>query len=117
MALKTSLRLIARAISRAVETAAQAEGLTRADYTLFGSFDEGSDRIHLLFVTPTAKPFDGLRLYARTFEEIRRAFPHDPQIGLYIGMVVRKVHSEDEVYRDSVSSVDDVDITSLLELP
>ena len=113
MAIKTSLRLIAREVSKAVKAAAQAKGLTTSDYTLFGSFDEKTDRINLVFFT--TRPVDDRRLYADTFQELRRAFPHDPQITLYIGMVIRKVQTEDEIYRDSLGAEDETDISSLLE--
>jgi hypothetical protein len=113
VAIKTSLRLIARELSQAVEAAAKAQGLTPQDYALFGSFFENSEHISLRFLT--TRPIDKRRLYSDTFDRIRRAFPRDPQVVLYTSLVVTVVGSEDEFYRDSLGSEDETDITPLLE--
>lgn len=113
MANKTSLRPIARRISKAVETVAQAEGLPSNDYALVGTYDEKTERISL--TVGTDRPIDERRWYERILQEIRRQFPEAPEITMYIGLVIRRVTNLDEVYWDSYVGENEIDMTELLE--
>ncbi|MFO0950858.1 MAG: hypothetical protein U0835_06820 [Isosphaeraceae bacterium] len=119
MAIKTSLTFVARAVSRAVAAAASAQNLTTDDFILSGSFDEDSEHISLLLYLTGGRGVDEKRLYVDTFTAIRRAFPRDPQISMYVGLVIRKVSSRDEydLYQPSIGAADETDITYLLERP
>jgi hypothetical protein len=112
MAIKTSLRLIAKRVSRAVQASSANQGLLPGDYALAGSYDENTDRISLTLGTD--RTVDELRWYSDTIDEIRRAFPEFPQITMQIGLVIRKVRSLDDVYLDSVGE-DERDLTEMFE--
>jgi hypothetical protein len=113
MALKPSLRFVAKRIAEAVERSAQGQGLAQGDYALAGTYDEKSDRISLTLGTD--RKIDDRRWYADTLQEIRRAFPEAPQITMQIGIVVQKVTNLDEVYLNSMAAEDEFDLTLLLE--
>jgi hypothetical protein len=117
MAIKTSLRFIARAISKAASQATANQNLTSDEYVLSGTFDEDSEHLSLLLYLITDKPVDERRLYAETLNAIRRAFPRDPQITMFIGLVIRKVATRNDydLFQVSIGAVDETDITSLLE--
>ena len=51
MALKTSLRPIAKKIAEAVNSYASSQGWANVDYALVGTWDEKTDRIRLVFGT------------------------------------------------------------------
>jgi hypothetical protein len=112
MAIKTSLRIIARRISDAVRRAASNQGLLPGDYALAGTYDEKTDRISLRLGTD--RPIDERRWYADTIMEIRRSFPENPQITIHIGLVIRGVQSLEEIYWDLTDSEDEQDLTELL---
>jgi hypothetical protein len=113
MALKTSLRPIARRISEAVESYATSQGLSRGDYALVGSFDEKTGRISLTL--GTGRQVDERRWYADILQAIRRSFPGDPQVTMHIGLVIQRVQDLDEIYANALAGDDEVDLTELLE--
>ncbi|QEH33376.1 hypothetical protein OJF2_18770 [Aquisphaera giovannonii] len=115
MAIKTSLSLIARRISDSVRRAAARQGLAEGDYALAGIYYDDSDRISLR--VGTDRQIDDRRWFADAMNEIRQAFPEDPTITYFIGLVVRKVKNLDEVYWDTSDSEDAQDMTELLNRP
>lgn len=112
MAIKKSLRVIARRLSESVRKAALKQGIPRDQFALAGTYDEKTDRISLRLGTD--HPVDERRWYADALQEIRRAFPEDPQITYHIGLVIRKVQSLEETYWDATDSEDEHDLTELL---
>jgi len=114
MAIKTSLRIIARRLSEAVQKAALKQGIPPDDFALAGTYDEATDRIRLRL--GTNHPVDERRLYADAFEEIRRALPEIPHITLYVSLVIHKVESLEEIYWDATNFEDEHDLTDLTEL-
>jgi hypothetical protein len=112
MAIKTSLRIIARRLSEAVQKAALKQGIPPDDFALAGTYDEATDRIRLRL--GTNHPVDERRLYADAFDEIRRALPEIPHITLHVSLVIHKVTSLEEIYWDSTDSEDEHDLTELL---
>ncbi len=114
MAIKTSLTIIARRLSEAVRKAAMKHGMLPNDYALAGMYDEATDRIHLRLGTD--RSIDERRLYADTFDEIRRSLPEVPHITYYVSLVIHKVQSLDEIYWDATGSEDEHDLTDLTEL-
>src|SRR3954471_10910405 len=113
MAIKSSLRLIARRISEAVKEASARQGLAPGDYALAGTFDEKTDRIYLRLGTD--RTIDQDRWYADTLQEIRKSFPDFNQITLHINLVVRKVQNLDEIYWDYGDGESELDMTEMLE--
>src|SRR4051812_26909196 len=113
MAIKTSLRLITRRISRAVRESAARLGLAPGDYALVGSYDKKSDRISLTF--GTNRTIDEDRLYSDILQEIRKSFPESPQITMFVGLVIRRVQNLDDIYINSFSEEDEEDLTEMLE--
>jgi hypothetical protein len=113
MALKTSLRLIAKRIANAVKSYASNEGLPREGYALIGTFNEKTDQISLTFGTD--RDIDERRWYAGILQEIRRSFPEYPQMTMFIGLVIRKVRNLDEIYMNTFAGEDEIDLTELFE--
>ncbi|MGZ3318481.1 MAG: hypothetical protein ACXU95_14415, partial [Isosphaeraceae bacterium] len=62
MAIKTSLRIIARRLSEAVQKAALKQGIPPDDFALAGTYDEATDGIRLRL--GTNRSVDERRLYA-----------------------------------------------------
>jgi len=114
MAIKTSLRIIARRLSEAVRKAALKQGIPPDQFALAGTYNEATDRIRLKL--GTNHPVDERRLYADAFDEIRRALPEIPHITLHVSLVIQKVTSLEEIYWDATSSEDEHDLTDLTEL-
>lgn len=112
MAIKTSLRIIARRLSEAVQKAAMRQGIPPDGIALAGTYDEAMDRIRLRL--GTNHPVDERRLYADAFDEIRRALPEIPHITLYVSLVIHKVKSLEEIYWDATDSEEEYDFTELL---
>jgi hypothetical protein len=115
MAIKTSLRLMARTISTAVRNYSARQGLHPGDYALVGTFDERTDRIRLTFGTD--RKIDEQEWYSGLLREIGQAFPEFPQITMFIGLVVETVGSLDEVYCNLIVGEDEIDLTELFERP
>jgi len=114
MAIKTSLRIIARRLSEAVQKAALKQGIPPDDFALAGTYDEATDRIRLRL--GTIRSVDERRLYADALEEIRRAMPEIPHITYYVSLVIHKVESLEEIYWDATNFEDEHDLTDLTEL-
>jgi hypothetical protein len=115
MAIKSSLRLIARRIAEAVKAAAAEEGILPGDYLLRGSIEDNTDRVNLTFATD--RKISERAIYSSIRKHLREAFTDYPQIVSQIGVVIRGEHSLDDVNWEAVPSEDETDITSLLELP
>ena len=113
MALKTSLRLVARRIAEAVRRYAAAQGLPPGDYALTGTYDGEADRISLTLGAD--RPIDERRWYAGILQEIRKSFPEAPHLTMHIGLVVRTVQNLDDVYLESSPGADEIDLTELLQ--
>jgi hypothetical protein len=113
MALKTSLRPIARKIAEAVEVYASSQGVPRSDYALIGTWDEKTDRIRLIFGTD--RRIDERQWYSGILQAIRQSFLEHPWITRNIGLVVENVQNLDEVYLHFPSGEDETDLTELLE--
>ncbi|MGE3820956.1 MAG: hypothetical protein AB7I30_16200 [Isosphaeraceae bacterium] len=114
MALKTSLRSLAKRIALAVQAAVrrESEALTKK-YRLFGTYEAESD--HISLVLQILGDVDDLRLYTAVFEELRRAFPHDPFIPNSVGLVIRHVSNEDEMGAFAYWPEAEEDISHLLQ--
>jgi hypothetical protein len=113
MALKSSLRLISKRISRAVQRAAAKQGLTSDDFALVGSYDPESEHINLTLGTVHA--IDDGRWYADTLDEIRRTFPDFPSFTMHVGIVIRRVANLDDVYAYHGASDEELDLTEMLQ--
>ena len=114
MAIKTSLRIIARRLSEAVRQAAMKQGIPPDDYALAGTYDGGTDRIYLRL--GTNQSVDERRLYADALEEIRLALPEVPHITYYISLVIHQVESLEEIYWDATEPDAEHDLTDLTEM-
>ena len=112
MALKTSLRPIARKIAKAVESYAVAQGWAKDDYVLVGTWDERTDRIRLVFGTD--RRIDDRQWYAGIFQSIRQSFSDSPWVTKNIGLVVENVQNLDQVYLHFPSDDDELDLTDML---
>jgi hypothetical protein len=115
MALKTSLRPIARKIAEAVKSYASSQGWAKDDYVLAGTWDEKTDRIRLVFGTD--RQIDERQWYSGILQAIRRTFADNPWIIRNIGLVVENVQNLDQVYIHFPSDDDEVDLTDILEVP
>ena len=115
MALKTSLRPIARKIAEAVDSYASSQGWAKDDYALVGTWDEKTDRIRL--VVGTDRQIDERQWYSGIVQAIRRSFSDSPWVTRNIGLVVENVQNLDQVYLHFPSDDDEVDLTDMLELP
>lgn len=115
MALKTSLRPLAKKIAEAVKKYAERQGFQTGDYALVGTWDERTDRISLVF--GTNRQIDDRQWYSGIIQEIRKVFPRSPSITTNIGLVVEKVQSLDEVYYHFSGSEGETDLTEFLEQP
>ncbi|MBV8233774.1 MAG: hypothetical protein JO329_27665 [Planctomycetaceae bacterium] len=113
MALKTSLRLIAKRIANAVKAYASNEGLPRGEYDLIRTYDNKNDQISLTF--GTVRDIDERRWYAGILQEIRRSFPEYPQMTMFIGLVIREVRNPDEIYTNALVGEDEIDLTELFD--
>jgi hypothetical protein len=113
MAIKTSLRPIARKIAEAVEAYASSQGMAGDDYALVGAWDERTDGIRLVFGTD--RKIDERQWYAGILQEIRQSFADRPWITMNIGLVVENVQNLDDVYLHFPGGEDEVDLTELLE--
>jgi hypothetical protein len=113
MALKSSLRLISKRISQAVQRSAAKQGLTSADFILLGSYDPESEYISLTLGTDHA--IDDRRWYADTLDEIRRAFPDFTSFTMHIGLVIRKVANLDDTYAYHGVSDNELDLAEMLQ--
>jgi hypothetical protein len=112
MALKTSLRFLARKISEAVASAASNQGLSMDDYDLAGNYSEESEHVYLKF--RTTKSIDDLKLYTDVFQEIRRLIPDTPSVTSFIGLVIRDKLTDADAESFGVLPEGDEDITDLL---
>lgn len=113
MAIKTSLRPFAHRIARAVESYASSQGLAKSDYALAGTWNERTGRISLNFGTVCR--IDERQWYAGILQSLRQAFSDQLWVVMYIGLVVEKVHSLDEVYLRLPLGDDEEDVSELLE--
>lgn len=113
MAIKTSLRPIARKIAEAVEAYASSQGMPRSDYALVGAWDEKTDGIRLVFGTDCK--IDERQWYSGILQAIRQSFADHPWITRNIGLVVENVQNLDDVYLHFPGGEDEVDLTELLE--
>ena len=111
MAVKTSLRIIAKTIAKAVREYATRRGMPPDDYILLGTHDENTDRIRLTF--GTTQKIDELEWYSGLLEEIRLAFPDFPHIVLYVGIVIKVVDNLNDLY--GYSSLNGDEMTDLSE--
>jgi hypothetical protein len=114
MALKTSLRPIAKKIAEAVESYAASQGWAADDYALVGTWDEKTDRIRLVFGSD--RQIDERQWYSGILQTIRRAFSENPWITRNIGLVVENVQNLDQVYLHFPSDDDEFDFTDMLDL-
>lgn len=113
MAIKTSLRPIIRRIAEAIEAYAAAEGLSKGDYALAGTWDEKTDRISLVFGTD--RGIDERRWYVGILQSIRQSLSDHPWVVRYIGLIVENVENLDEVYLHFTGGENESDLTELLE--
>jgi hypothetical protein len=113
MALKTSVKAIARRIATAVASYAAQQGLSFEDYALVGSFDEQTERFSLTFGTDRA--IDERQWYSGLLTAIRQAFPEHPQMTMHIGLVVQNVSNLDEMDAQNSLNANEIDLTDLLE--
>jgi hypothetical protein len=115
MALKTSLRPIARKIGKAVKSFASSQGWAKDDYALVGTWDEKTGRIRLVFGTD--RQIDERQWYTGIIQAIRQSFTDNPWITRDIGLVVENVQNLDQVYLHFPSDDDEVDLTDMLDVP
>jgi hypothetical protein len=113
MAIKTSLRPIARRISDAVRDYAASNGWVPGDYALTGAFNERNDRISLVLATD--RKIDEHQWYIGLLGAIRAAFPEYPQMVMHIGLVVKNVSSLDEAYAWPYLDEEEADLTELFD--
>jgi len=113
MALKTSLRPVARKIAEAVKAYASSQGWARDEYALVGTWDEKTGRISLIFGTD--RQIDERQWYSGMLQAIRRSLSEHPGITRNIGLVVENVQNLDEVYLHFPSDDDESDLTEMLE--
>jgi hypothetical protein len=113
MALKTSLRPIARKLAEAVEAYASSQGVPRSDYALIGTWDEKTERISLIF--GTHHQIDERKWYSGILQAVRQAFSEDRWIAMNIGLVVENVQNLDDVYLHHPGGEDEIDLTEMLE--
>ncbi len=113
MAIKTSLRPVARKIAKAVEAYASSQGMARGDFALAGAWDERTGGIRLVFGTD--RTINERQWYAGILQELRQSFADHPWITMNIGLVVENVQNLDDVYLHFPGGEDEVDLTELLE--
>jgi hypothetical protein len=114
MAIKTSVRPIARRIAEAVKLYLSSQGVPRSEYALVGAWDQKTDHIRLVLGT-THRNIDERRWYADILQALRQAFSDHPSIVMYIGLVVQNVRDLDDLYLRFPLSEDEEDLTELLE--
>jgi len=108
-----ALRPIIKRIAEAIEAYAVAEGFSKSDYALAGTWDQKTNRISLVFGTDHR--IDERQWYAGILQSIRQSFSDQPWITRNIGLVVENVENLDEVYLHFSGGEDESDLTELLE--
>jgi hypothetical protein len=117
MAIKSSLRIIAKRIAQAVQLALSNHKLSTDHYLLLGTYDERSERISLTLGVDQL--VDEGRVYAEILDELRQEFREWPNFTMHIGLVIRQVSKLDEVYYDdslgSLNGDEEFDLTDMLQ--
>ena len=114
MALKTSVRPIAKRIAEAVRSYASSQGWAKDHYVLIGTWNEKTERIRMVFGTD--RQVDERQWYSGILQSIRRSFADAPWITRNIGLVVENVQNLDQVYLHFPSDDDEIDLTDILEM-
>jgi hypothetical protein len=107
MAVKTSLKTIARRIGDAIRSFGSSEGLIFSDFTIAGTFDEQTERIYL--VVGCYRPIDERRWHSGIMNAIRKELSETSRVVL----VVLNISRIEEIYQEMVLGGDEIDITEM----
>ena len=111
MAVKISMKLVARKIGEAVRAFGAGEGLNPDEFAIAGTFDERTERFYL--VVGSSRPIDKYKWHPGILNAIRKEFAGDPTITSRIVLVIRNVSRIDQVYHEMIIGDDEVDVTDL----
>ncbi|WP_165066031.1 hypothetical protein [Paludisphaera rhizosphaerae] len=115
MALKAYMRPTLRRIGREIADYVALQGFRRSEFALVGAWSERTGRISL--VLGTTKDVDGSRWYSDILARLRESFTQagDPYATWHVGLVIRTIENEDQLYSSFRVNDDEEDVTDFLE--
>lgn len=113
MAIKTSLRRLARAITEAVHRFASSEGWARDEYAMTARFDHGSDSVYLR--VGSVRALDERRWFKGIMQGLSTEFGSWALAAEHVVLVVDQLESLDQISRLYVLNDNDTDLTEMLD--
>lgn len=115
MALKAYMKPTLRRIAREIADYVALRGLRRNEIALVGAWSEHTGRISL--VLGTTKDVDGSDWYSNILARLRESFSQagDPYATWNVGLVIRTIEDEDQLYSSFRVTDDEEDVTDFLE--
>ncbi|WP_165245267.1 hypothetical protein [Paludisphaera soli] len=109
------MRPTLRRIAREIAAYLASQGLERTDFALVGAWNERTGRISLIL--GTTRKFDDSRWYSDILDRLRASFTEagDPYATWHVGLVIRSIEDEDQLYSNFRVNDDEEDVTETLE--
>ena len=112
MAVRTSLKYLAKRIGGAVRSFAAGAGWDGHDIAIAGTFDEETERFYIQ--VGSDRRIDERQWHAGIMNAIRGEFVDFPSITSKLVLVVRNVDKPERIYYEMIVGEGDIDITELL---
>lgn len=112
MAVRTSLKYLAKRLGDAIRTFAAGQGWDQDDIAIAGTFDEQAERFYLH--VGSDRKIDERQWHSGIRRAIRGEFEDFPSITSKLVLVVRNVDKPERIYYEMIVGEGEIDITELL---